>query len=194
MRIDVVFAEGRVRFPPDHLTRSRVGSDGTLMASTIRDADATDAPPEIRTITGDTLFVSATQSADLVRFCRLNGVPLRRRPDVWAGLLEPFLDADQHTDQWLETLGELSALGLDPAEVDAVRARIGPLMRAYNAIHLDWCHLGLADLLDAVTSPMLPSHLRTPLGDVDGFYTWAMRIADRGAHRSSANIDRTTAS
>ncbi|GAA4985857.1 hypothetical protein [Kitasatospora paranensis] len=66
----------------------------------------------------------------------------------------------------------------------AIRARVGPLMRAYNFAHGDWCHLGLADLLDAATADWIPAHLRIPPAERAAFHTWAMRIADGGDSRT----------
>ena len=106
--------------------------DGTLAAAAIRDADPAAAPPEIRTRSGETLFVSAVQREDLKRFC----------------------------------------------QASQIRARVGPLMLAYNAFHGDWGHLGLADLLDAATATWLPERERSGLREITSLYAWAMGIAN----------------
>lgn len=49
-------------------------------------------------------------------------------------------------------------------------------MLAYNAFHWDSAHLGLADLLDAATTTMLPE--RAGLGEIASLYSWAMGIAN----------------
>jgi hypothetical protein len=50
-------------------------------------------------------------------------------------------------------------------------------MLAYNSVHWEWCHLGLFDLLDAVTTDSLPEYLRSRLremrpepGEITRFY------------------------
>jgi len=81
-------------------------------------------------------------------------------------------------------LGEAAALsrlhqaGLTDAEVDQIRAEVSPLTVPYNTFHGDWCHLGLADLLAAVTATWLPEDWRSETGEVTSFYTWAMRLAN----------------
>src|SRR5580700_4631101 len=92
LRLQVAFAGSRVFFPDGHLSRAGGTFDGTLAASAIRDADPAAAPPEIRTLSGDTLFVSAVQREELERFCRASQIPVRKRPDIWGDLLEPFVD------------------------------------------------------------------------------------------------------
>ena len=67
-------------------------------------------------------------------------------------------------------------------------------MLAYNAFYWDWAHLGLSDLLDALTTDSLPGYLhaglhveeiRAELGETASFYAWAMRIANRTGSQPS---------
>jgi hypothetical protein len=176
--LEVAFAGDRVSLPPAHLCRLGGASD-RLDAVAIADADPAAAPPEIRTVSGEIVFISAAQRAQLERFCQVNDIPIRTRADVWGDLLEPFLDTEFTAEDEAATLSRLLWAGLTAAEVARVRARVGPLMRAYNAIHWDWFHLGLADLLDAVITISLPEHERMELGETASFYAWAMQIANR---------------
>jgi len=66
--LDVTSADDHVFFPENHLSRSGGCFDGTLAAAAIQDADPAAAPPEIRTKSGETLFVSAVQRQDLKQF------------------------------------------------------------------------------------------------------------------------------
>jgi hypothetical protein len=191
--LEVAFADSHVFFPDGHL--SRVGGTfvGALAASAIRDADPAGAPPEIRTLSGETLFVSAMQRQELERFCRATQIPVRKRPDIWGDLLEPFLDTEFTPKHEAVTLSRLRQAGLTDTEIDQIRARVGPLMLAYNSVHWDWCHLGLFDLLDAVTTDSLPEYLRSRLREmrrepveITRFYAWAMRIADGAGPRPTA--------
>ncbi|MFG2983781.1 hypothetical protein ACGFYQ_21450 [Streptomyces sp. NPDC048258] len=169
MRFDVAFAGDRILLP-----------DGVLRASAVRDADPTAAPPEIRTVSGETVFVPAPQRAGLERFCEDNGIPRLRRPDVWGDLLEPFLDTVFDPRHQAATLDRLERLGVGRAEAASIRDRVAPLMTAYNAVHGDWHHLGLADLLDAASAAVPPGHPHARPGDPAAFRSWAMAIADRG--------------
>jgi hypothetical protein len=183
--LEVAFAGSHVFFPDGHLSRAGGTFDGTMAASAIRDADPAAAPPEIRTLSGETLFVSAVQREELERFCRASQIPVRKRPDIWGDLLEPFIDTQPAPEYEAATLSRLRQAGLTDTEIDQIRAKVGPLMLAYNAARWDWYHLGLADLLKAFTADSLSEYLRNglpemraELGETASFYAWAMRIAD----------------
>jgi hypothetical protein len=142
------------------------------------------APPEIRTTSGETLFIAAIQRPDLEQFCHRNGITKKHRPDIWADLLEPFLDTWFDPEDELATDNRLREAGLSQEEVVGIRQRLTPLMHAYNfdSMLWDWIHLGLCDLLDAATGPLVklvnPS-LQATLGDPVALYAWAMEIAER---------------
>ncbi|MFJ3636619.1 hypothetical protein [Streptomyces sp. NPDC090112] len=150
-----------------------------LSATAVREADPDAAPPEVRTLVGEVLFVPATHRSELLRFCAANGIPLRSRPDVWADLLEPFLDTSFTPREQEATLRRLAQAGLDADETVRIRERVGPLMAAYNSLHRDWIHLGLADLLDAAFGTLVPRELRIPPPERDAFLAWATGIANR---------------
>ncbi|RST02927.1 MULTISPECIES: hypothetical protein [Streptomyces] len=145
----------------------------------VRDADPAASPPELRTVRGETVFVAARDADALERFCAENRIPVCRRPDVWGDLLEPFLDTEFGPRHRAETLDRLARSGIGSAEAARIRERVGPLVAAYNGVHGDWCHLGLADLLDAAGSDLVPEGLRVPPRDRAAFRAWAMEIADR---------------
>jgi hypothetical protein len=184
--LDVTFADDHVFFPENHLSRIGGSFDGTLAAAAIQDADPAAAPPEIRTKSGETLFVSAVQRQDLEQFCQASRIPIRKRPDIWGDLLEPFIDTQLTPGRAAATLNRLHQAGLTDAEIAQIHAKVRPLMLAYNAYHWDWHHLGLADLLDAATTAWLPEHLRAALGETTSFYTWAMGIANRTGPQPAA--------
>lgn len=181
----VRFADDHIRFPSDHISRIGGSFDGRLDAAAVQDADLSATPPEIRTAAGETLFVSAEQRDELERFCQSNRIPTRVRSDVWGDLLEPFIDTQFTPEHQAATLSRLRQAGLTAADVTRIRAKVGPLMLAYNAFHWDWQHLGLADLLDAATATYLPEHQRTELGEITSLYRWAMAIANSDGRRIS---------
>ncbi|RJL31309.1 hypothetical protein [Bailinhaonella thermotolerans] len=178
MDLDVVFTGRGLVLPAGQRGLPGLPEDGEVRLEDIRDADPDAAPPEVRTAGGLTLFVTALQRRELTAFCGRHAVPLRRRPDVWADLLGPFLDTEETAGQRTAALERLSAIGLDEARVTRIRERVAPLMIAYNALHWDWHHLGLCDLLDAAAAPWIPERVRRGLGDLGEFRVWAMRIAD----------------
>ncbi|MFJ3793139.1 hypothetical protein [Kitasatospora sp. NPDC090091] len=159
-------------------------------AAAVRDADPAASPPEIRTVAGETVFVRAERRAELESFCLANRIPRQSRPDVWGALLEPFLDTEFTPERQAATQACLSRVaGLSAGEVADIRARVAPLMRAYNGLHWDWHHLGLADLLDAATADWIPEHLRIAPGEQAAFYSWAAGIADLGRNPGATDAD-----
>lgn len=181
MNPDVLLDGDRLRIREAAPTAVGAARERVVPATSVRDTDPDAFPPEIRTVEGETLFVPADRRGELERFCAVNRIPRRPRPDVWGDLLEPFSDTGFTAEHQGATLTRLRrAAGLDADDVAAIRARVGPLVRAYNAVHQDWCHLGLADLLDAATADWIPEGLRVAPADRAAFRTWAMRIADLG--------------
>lgn len=187
-RLEVALAGGHVVIPDGHLSRAGDSTGGTLAASQIRDADPAATPPEIRTLSGETLFVSAVQRQELEQFCLDSQIPVRQRADIWGALLEPFIDTEFTPERDNVTRRRLREAGLTDSGISRIRALAGPLLRAYNAFHWDWFHLGLADLLDALTADWLAADpqarvhadaLRDALGGTEGCYAWAISIANR---------------
>ncbi|MFH8894508.1 hypothetical protein [Streptomyces sp. NPDC017949] len=180
MILHVVLAGDHVRLSESAPLPADFAPKGIIPAAVIRDADPDSSPPEIRTVSGETVFVSAERRTELERFCIDNRIPRRSRPDVWGDLLEPFLDTAFTTESQAATQARLDQAGLGPDEVASIRHKVAPLMRAYNTVHEDWHHLGLADLLDAATAASIPQHQQIKPSEIAAFCAWAMKIADLG--------------
>ncbi|WP_436771194.1 hypothetical protein [Yinghuangia sp. YIM S09857] len=106
---------------------------------------------------------------------------MRRPVTAWDDLLEPFLDT-WHDDEVTAAIdGRLAQRGFGADEIAAVRERVEPLMRAYNLVLWEWVSLDYGDVLEALTVPWVPDHVKAALGDLDEFRTWAAHIADREA-------------
>lgn len=183
-----------VTFGPDHIVFAgyefpwaSVHPHGVLPASAVRDASTQVRPPEIRTASGETLFLSWDDSAGLAEFCQRHEISVAGRLDVWGNLFEPFLDTSFSAAQIAATDARLHAVGLSQASIDSIRARLTPLMRAYNfdSMLWDWAHLGLYDLLRALNGTLVHPSLPATLGDPFEVYRWAMEIADYGRAKAS---------
>jgi hypothetical protein len=183
--MDVSFGVDRIEFRHYEFVGATVHPNGTLTVAQIRDVDTTATPPEIRTKLGETLFVPRDQQAALREFCQRNNIVDRYRPDVWADLLEPFLDTRFDEAHERATEQRILATGLSHVDIEDIRARLRPLMDAYNLDSMlwEWVELNLYDLLSAASGRLVPAELPATLGDPVEFYAWAMEIADR-AHRS----------
>ncbi|MFB8239544.1 hypothetical protein ACFC58_23620 [Kitasatospora purpeofusca] len=178
--LDSVLAGDHILRPVPDSHRGAAAPVDVVPVAAVRDADPTATPPEVRTVAGETLFFPAARKAELEGFCRLHGIPLVRRPDVWEALLEPFLDTEFAPRRRAANALALAGVGLDEAAVADIRAEVGPLMLAYNSLHWDWCHLGLSDLLDAATAGSTPERYRIGPERFPAFRAWAMAIADLG--------------
>lgn len=179
--MEVLIAERHIHFTDYPFPGATVHPAGTLGPEVIRDADSTAVPPQIRTVLGETLFVPRALDTELARFCLRHDIPEVRRSDLWADLLEPFLDTEIDAESAGATFARLCAAGFSREEIEAVRERVGSLMYHYNFVAMvwEWGYLGLHDLLHAASGPLVAADVRAELGDVSAFYDWAMRIAER---------------
>ena len=155
------------RYPP-----STVYPDRHVGWKVVKEIDPDEAPPEVRLKSGEILSVSATQRDNLAGIAKQAGIPTVRRIDIWGLLLEPFLDTRFRREHRLRTITLLKANGVGTAERIRLRLTLAPALLAYNALHWDWCHLGLFDALDA--------HLGLDTKAFTKFYWRAMEIANRG--------------
>lgn len=183
--MEVTFAADRIRFAGYNFPGASVYPSGSLTVARIRDADPSAIQPEIRTTLGETLFVPVADRSALENFCDSNGIAKEYRPDTWSDLLDPFLDTYFDPEDQRTTENRLSAAGLPLDEVTEIRRRLEPVMVAYNIDSMlwEWVHLGLYDLLAAITGPLVKPSLQATLGDPAVLYDWAMEIADRGRER-----------
>ncbi|RDI50937.1 hypothetical protein [Nocardia mexicana] len=175
----VSFTTDAIDFADYPFPGASVHPGGPVTLDRIRDVDWRAWPPEIRTVDGETLFIPAEFESELASFCRRNSIDRVARPDIWADLLEPFLDTWFDPEDQQRTLRRLSDAGLSAAEITAIRERVTPVMTAYNVVVWEWVHLGLWSLLHAATGPIVAAELRAGLGDPAAFYAWAMEVADQ---------------
>jgi len=122
------------------------------------------------------LLVSRMELASLNTFCREHRLPFAKRYDVWADLLDPFLDTELSTEDQAASRQRLKERGsLTDAEIDAIRAQVDKRMMWMTVATWEWQHYGLYDVLCA----MKP---KTWFGrrEWTAFYADAMRIGTRG--------------
>ena len=164
-------------FPP-----ASIYPHGRVAYSAIRDVDPDAAPPEVRTKDGETLFISAEQSAEFRDAIGNAELAVVRRVDVWDLLLEPFLDTELTAEEEERTMATLERLGVSRAEVSQIRQSVKNPVLAYNALLWDWAHLGLYDVLTAMRLGVAWTTLLNRLlpRRYDEFYWKAMELADRG--------------
>ena len=170
-----------IRFEDYGFAPASVFPEGLAPWREIAEADPDATPPEIRLRCGEVLFASAEHKADLRNGCRAAGVPEVSRVDVWALLLEPYLDTQLGWSHKRATMRKLRDCGIPRRRVWLIRQKVSARMRMYNTVVLEWIHLGLCDLLDATLGSPYPPwmtgwpQLRDP--EASRFYWWAMDIA-----------------
>ncbi|GIE82177.1 hypothetical protein Aph02nite_81270 [Actinoplanes philippinensis] len=150
------------------------GYSGTeIRWSEIRDADPDAYPPELRVGDGPcrTVFIGRDRHHELTAGLAAAGVPLRRRPDVWADLLEPFLDTEYDDATRAQAEGRLSGWGFSDAEIRSIRRRVHVRMTALTLATWEWAGYGHSDVLLATS--------RFPASRYLAFRAWADAVAAR---------------
>ena len=133
------------------------------------------APPAVRTLDGEFIFISATQKDHLSKFAHRFNLPLTDRIDVWSLLLEPFLDTEFDEAHKKATLKLLADNGVPADEVEKIRALVNHRMFNLTFQTWEWVHYGLYDVLET-----MQPHTWTTGWTFDRFYAYAMELANRG--------------
>ncbi len=132
-------------------------------------------PPAIVTKGGEVLLASRTELESLKTFCREHGIPFTRRYDVWADLLDPFLDTELSSEDQAANRKRLKERGsLTDAEIDAIRAKVDKRMMWMTVATWEWQHYGLYDVLSAMKPKFFSGR-----ASWRSFYAQAMKIALR---------------
>lgn len=170
--MEVGIAESAISYRRYPFFPASVREHPLVEPSVIGEVNPDGNPPTIR-LKREILFVPASQREELRHFARQNGIPVRRRYDVWEGLLQPFLDAEFDAAERQATIAELERHGVGRAEVDEVRGLVGRRMIFYTCLTWEWAHYGLYDVLQ-VMHPLFPGKKR-----FRRFYSRAMDLALR---------------
>ena len=177
---EIIFDKDGITFNSYPYPGASIYPSGMISYAEIRDVDPRTAPPELRLRTGETIFVPATSKEEFEAAIAAHNLPLAKRQDVWSLLLEPFLDTSATKKEKEDIFRELEEVGISRNEAKKIRRKVGLKMFPYNAIHLEWVHLGLADLLEAY----LPAKPLRTFGFANfrfkRLYKYAMSIAELG--------------
>ena len=151
----------------------------------VREVCTFGAPPEIRLDSGEILFFPAAYKDEIAKVAMEKGIPNTRSIDIWALVLEPFLDTQFNHGHKKQTLRTLMANGVSTFECFRLRLVLKRTMFAYNIKSglWEWCHLGLSDVLDARlgigVGKAVPISLRLGPIRFASFYWYAMKVANR---------------
>lgn len=139
--------------------------------SLVWDADPQATPPELRLADGRTVFIASAHREPLAAALTEAGVAVRRRPDVWLDLLEPFLDVQYDDAARTRCEGRLHGWGFTDREIRDIRRRVWLRMLAETMVSGEWQYYTHADVLAATSHLPRACYLR--------FRRWADAIAAR---------------
>lgn len=178
----VIFTERGIKFEDYPYAPASVYPDGEILYEEIQEINSSGTPPEVWTKTGDILFVSATQKAELKAKAKENNIPDNNRIDVWDLILEPFLDTEFSEEEQERTIKLLEKQGIAREEVFRLREESEAVMIAYNfdSMLWDWVHLGLSDVLDARMGKLSGDKFKLSEKEFAEFYKKAIALARKG--------------
>jgi len=179
---EILFTDEGIEFSGYIFSPSSVYPCGIIKYSDIKEILPDFFPPEIRTHSGEILFVSAPYKEELKRVAEKNNIPLNSRADLWSLILEPFLDTEFSDESKEITLTILESNGVSRKLCEELRREAGEAMYAYNISSglWEWIHLGLYDLLSAFRGYLSGEEFKMPENEFKEFYWRAMEIANRG--------------
>lgn len=184
----ITFADDYINFDGYRYPPASVYPSGRLHATEVVEVLPMAAPPEVRTVKKDILFIPASRKEELRNWCARHCIPLVHKVDVWSLILEPYLDTEYSKADDLRTLEGLLKCGISAAEVDSIRRRVGKMMLAYNfdSMLWEWVHLGLSDVLDAYMGILTGPWHKLPPEEYAYFYWYAVDLAHKGHFLYSA--------
>ncbi|KPV61252.1 hypothetical protein QJ48_00930 [Paenibacillus sp. A3] len=175
---DVQFIENQVHFQNYPFQASSIYPHGSVASEDISEILIARCPPEVRLKSDEVLFVSAVHKESLKLFAKSNNIPIVSRVDTWSFICEEFLDTEFSDEDKEKVYRLLENEGLDRNFVKEMRQFLYNPMMAYNSIMWDWAHLGLYDVLLAV-SGQFPYGEKVKFTEeaFRDFYSNAMKLA-----------------
>ncbi|RYD52778.1 MAG: hypothetical protein EOP52_01120 [Sphingobacteriales bacterium] len=108
--------------------------------------------PSAVEVESELIFISKEYQNQLQEFARQHAIPELRRYDVWADLLEPYLDTLFTPEADEQRTKRLMQNGIPGKRVSVILEEIGQQMMHYNfdTRLWEWQYLGLYDVLSAM--------------------------------------------
>lgn len=147
---EVTFSDEGIQFKNYPVTPASIFPNGMVLWREVKEADPDNCwPPELRLHSGEILFISAELKEAFAIACIRHKIPVINREDVWALLLEPYLDTEFTDADQQRSQERLLQSGFSEDEIQQIRKRTGKFVSLYNFFVWDWVHLGLLDLFAA---------------------------------------------
>lgn len=182
VRTTITFLDDEVGFTGYPFVPATVYPSGYVPHNAIKEVVVTGSPPEIRTVEDEVLFVERSRMDELIQCARRANIPIVGRVDVWSLILDPFVDTQFTEEEKARSDRQLEECGIRRKECEGLRNRVAPAMTAYNFDSglWDWSHLGLYDLLCALSGILSGAAHKLEKRKMKRFYWKAMAIAARG--------------
>lgn len=153
---------------------SSVRRQPCIVASRISEVNLNTWPLMIVVDDKEVLFIHAYWKENLKIFAERNRIPLSSRVDIWALILEPFLDTEFTEEETETTLALLETNGVPRAETVDIRHSIKWRMITFAYLSWEWQYIGHFDYLSF-----------TSISASD--YWWSMEIALRNRIQTPFN-------
>lgn len=153
---EILFGDDVITFRGYPYPGASVHPGGSIGAADILELVSNFRPPAFHTRSGEFLLFP-TDALDAARaFAEAHGIEVVRRVDVWALILEPFMDASVDREGRRRMRDALARCGLSPLRVFLLRWRISFRVEFVHCVHFRWQHYGLADVLDSMSTLRAP--------------------------------------
>lgn len=170
---EVTFGDDSITFRSYPYPGASVYPSGVVGAAEVAELVSNFRPPALHTRGGEFLVLPADCLEAARGFAERHGIPVVRRVDVWALILEPFMEASVDRAERRQMREVLARCGLSPLRVFLLRWRTSFRVEFLHCVHFRWQHYGLADVLDSMTTLRSPRLLAR-------FYRRATKITALG--------------
>lgn len=176
------FHKDIVEFIDYPFSAASIYPNGIIHKDKIKEVLLNQFPPEIRTLDGEILFISAPYKEKLKIFAQNNNIPIVKRVDIWSLILEEFLDTEFSEEDRGSVFKILEDCGVNRDEVIRIRKSLQELMIAYNfkSMLWEWFHLGLYDLLQAYNGKLAGNNYKLNNREFKTIYWKAMELGNKG--------------
>jgi hypothetical protein len=145
--IEIVIGSDEISFPDGYyFWVSDLSRDKKVTATRISEINLNTFPPSFVLDDKEVIFVKRDQEDQLKEFGERNHIPIVHRFDIWACIINPFLDTEFTSEENENMLAALEKNGVSREETAKTRKKISITMWA-NAYAWEWIYLGQFDYL-----------------------------------------------
>ncbi len=98
-------------------------------------------------VADELIYLPGWPREELLAFCESHNIPIKRRYDAWADILDPFVDTSFTMEEAAKRKERLKAAGFGPARVARLHLLVALPMFIFQGIAGEWTGLYHYDLL-----------------------------------------------